>query len=53
MARVAQERDAGRFGEVLQLMTVACNACHAAEVVPTFYVMAPKARYSSIRDELN
>ncbi len=49
MARVVREHDAARFGEAFERMTAACNACHAAEQVPSFYVVAPEARYSPIR----
>ena len=51
MARVVEEHDAARFGEAFEQMTSACNACHAAEEVPGFYVVAPNVRYSPIRGE--
>ncbi len=53
MARVVQEHDAARFSEAFQQLTGACNACHAAEKFPTFYVEAPEGRYSTIRGEPN
>ncbi|MBW2235417.1 MAG: cytochrome c [Deltaproteobacteria bacterium] len=53
MARVVQEHDSARFGETFEKVTAACNACHAAEEVPSFYVVAPQARTSPIRGESN
>jgi hypothetical protein len=51
VARVVEAHDAARFGETFDRMTAACNACHAAENVSSFYVVAPKVRYSPIRSE--
>ena len=53
MAEVVQERDATRFGETFERMTTACNACHAAEAVPSFHVILPTVRYSPIRGNPN
>jgi len=37
------------FGEAFETMSAACNSCHAAEGVASFYVEAPTDRASSIR----
>lgn len=38
-----------RFDEGFSRMTAACNSCHVAEGVPSFYVELPTDRQSSIR----
>jgi hypothetical protein len=53
MVRVVQEHDSARFGETFEKVTAACNACHAAEEVPSFTVVAPPVRTSPIRGESN
>ena len=42
-------REGAAFGEAFKRMSVACNSCHAAEGVASFYVEAPTERTSSIR----
>ena len=37
------------FGEAFEQMSAACNSCHTAEGVASFYVEAPTDRTSSIR----
>jgi len=37
------------FSEAFEKMSAACNSCHAAEGVASFYVEAPTDRTSSIR----
>jgi len=42
-------RERAAFGEAFEEMSAACNSCHAAEGVASFYVAAPTDRTSSIR----
>jgi hypothetical protein len=42
-------RERPAFGQAFERMTAACNSCHAAEGVASFYVGAPSDRTSSIR----
>ena len=49
MARAVEEEDRVRFNQTFSGLTSACNACHRAEGVPTFFVGTPTERASTIR----
>jgi hypothetical protein len=40
--------DEGRFGAAFPALTQLCNACHAAEQVPSFHVRPPELRRGAI-----
>lgn len=48
MARAVESEDLVRFDQTFSGLTSACNACHNAEGVPTFYVRTPGERASTI-----
>ena len=49
MTRAVARKERGGFEEAFAGLTAACNSCHVAEGVPTFYVERPADRPSPIR----
>lgn len=47
--KAIDSRERAAFGKAFERMSAACNSCHAAEGVASFYVEAPTDRTSSIR----
>lgn len=44
-----EKRDSSMFAKQMEILTVACNSCHATEKVSFFHVQIPNERRSPIR----
>jgi hypothetical protein len=49
MREAVDSQDRAAFTSRFDDLTAACNACHAAEMVPSFHVSKPETPRSSIR----
>lgn len=51
MKRSVESRDTIVFNKSIEILTLNCNSCHAAEKVPQFNIQPPEHRFSSIKKQ--